>query len=65
MFSAYLNQHKFASDLPKYVNYIILACKFYIYRQRLYHDSKFELPAFLGEFRNKLKIEKYICSREA
>lgn len=46
------------------LNYIILSFKFYIFRQRLYYDSRFELTAFLREFRNKLKIEEYICSCE-
>lgn len=45
-------------------NYIILVSKFYIFRQKLYYESKLDLTAFLNEFRNKLKIEKYICALE-
>lgn len=48
----------------KVLNFIILSCKFYIYRQKLYHEGKTDLTAFLRELRAKLKIEKYICVLE-
>lgn len=46
------------------LNLTILTCKFYIFRQKLYHDSKLEFLGFLRELRYKLPIEKYICSLE-
>lgn len=46
------------------INFILLSCKFYIYRQKLYHNASMELVTFLHELRMKLKIEQYICALE-
>lgn len=65
-----VNANEFMLGIPKenpqarILNFIVLTCKFYIFRQRLYYNSRFELVAFLRELRTKLKVEKYICSLE-
>lgn len=46
------------------INFILLSCKFCIYRQKLYHGARLELTSFLHELRMKHKIEKYICILE-
>lgn len=48
----------------KLANYIILVSKFYIFRQKLYHNADLNITAFLYELRNKLNTGKYICGRE-
>ena len=42
------------------VNYIFLWVKFYIYRQRLFHDGLLDVYQWILELRDKLAIEKYI-----
>lgn len=46
------------------INWILLVTKFYIQRQRLFHDAQFSLLAFLAEARLKLLTEKLACSLE-
>lgn len=45
-------------------NWLILITKFYIHRQRLFHNSIVSLIAFLAEVRRKLCVEKMACQRE-
>lgn len=52
------------NPLARVLNFIILTFKFYTYRQKLYHEAQLDITAFLREFRNKLKIEQYICTLE-
>ena len=46
------------------LNYCILLCKYYIYKQRLYGDNKLDLYEFLVQLKYKLKIEKTICDKD-
>lgn len=48
----------------KVINFISLFAKHFIYRQRLFHAGELEIVHFLRELRNKLGIEKFICSKE-
>lgn len=45
---------------PK-INAILISIKFFIYRQRLFYDSKLELLHWLREFRMRLIVERNIC----
>lgn len=46
------------------VNFLLLLIKFYIYRQKLFHQGRLCLLQFLGELRARLQIEKYILKLE-
>lgn len=48
----------------KVINFILLFTKFFIYRQKLFHQGSFELTQFLRELRQRLQVEKYITSKE-
>ena len=48
----------------KIENFILLNVKFYIYRQRLFHNNHLNVLEWALEFREKLRIEKQICSQE-
>lgn len=48
----------------KKVNTILISVKFYIHRQRLFHQGKLELLYWLREFRTRLLVEREICARE-
>lgn len=48
----------------KMVNFLLLLVKFYIYRQKLFHQGKFCLLQFLRELRSRLQVEKYILKLE-
>lgn len=48
----------------KQINWILLTAKFYLYRQKLFHNGEFSLIAFLAETKNRLVTEKLICSHE-
>lgn len=45
------------------INAITLHVKYYIFRQRLFHDSDLNLLHWLLEFRTKLESEKWICRK--
>ena len=45
-------------------NFILLNVKFYIYRQRLFHNNHLDVLEWALEFREKLRMEKQICSQE-
>lgn len=46
------------------VNFVLMNAKFYIYRQRLFHEGRLELPQWLSEFKVKLLMERQINSIE-
>lgn len=46
------------SSAGKVVNLILLHLRFYVHRQRLFHDSKFELVHWLAELRLRLRCFK-------
>lgn len=48
----------------KVINWILLTAKYYIHRQRLFHEGEVSLIAFLSEAKNKLSTEKLICTQE-
>lgn len=52
------------ADMALVLNYLILFTKFYIYRQRLFHQNKLEILHVLHELRLRLRVEKYINTRE-
>lgn len=45
------------------INFILIQIRFYIYRQKLFNAGKLSLMQWLAEFKCKLKIEKWICTR--
>lgn len=47
----------------KVINAILLEVKFYIHRQKRYHDGNLDLLHWLAEFKQKLQVEKWIRSR--
>lgn len=53
-----------SSSKDKQANFIFLFVKFYLYRQRLFHQTKLELVHFLRELRANLRTEKFICDLE-
>ena len=44
--------------------FVLLNVKFYIYRQRLFHNNHLDVLEWALEFREKLRMEKQICSQE-
>lgn len=48
----------------KKINAILISVKFYIHRQRLFHQGQFELVHWLREFRSRLLVEREILGRE-
>lgn len=46
------------------INAILMSVKFFIHRQRLFHQGKLELMHWLAEFRSKLLVEREISRRE-
>lgn len=48
----------------KVINFIILFVKFFIYRQKLFHQGVLDLTHFLHEFRTRLQIEEYLMKIE-
>lgn len=48
----------------KIINWILLVTKFYLQRQRLFHDAQFSLVAFLTEVRTRLLTERRACYLE-
>lgn len=48
----------------KNINFILLFTKFYIYRQKLFHQGSLTLIHFLRELRTRLSVEKYLTNLE-
>lgn len=48
----------------KVVNFILLFVKFFIYRQKLFHQGHLPILQFLRELRSRLQVEKYITRLE-
>lgn len=46
------------------LNFILIFAKHFIYRQKLFYAGRLEILQFLREFRLKLGIEKFICTKE-
>lgn len=42
----------------------LISTKFFIYRQKLFHEGKFNIIHFRGDFWDRLKIEKFILGLE-
>lgn len=47
----------------KVINFILIHVRFYIYRQKLYHEGKLDLTQWLTEFKVKLMMEQWISRR--
>lgn len=45
-------------------NLLLTFMKFYMYRQKFYHQGIFPLIHFLQELRTRLAIEKHICASQ-
>lgn len=64
-----LTPKEFLFGLPKachgsrVINLILMQTRFYIFRQRLFHECDFDLTHWLREFKGKLKMEKWICTK--
>lgn len=48
----------------KIVHFILLFSKFFIYRQKLFHQAALDLTQFLRELRTRLSVAKYITSKD-
>lgn len=48
----------------KVINFILLFTKFFIYRQKLFHQASMEITHFLKELRQRLRIEEFITSQD-
>ena len=46
------------------VNVLLIMANYYVYRQRLFHQSSTDFIAWLGEVKARLRREKYICNLE-
>lgn len=46
------------------INFILIFTRFYIYRQKLFHQASLHLMQFLRELRLRLHIEKYITAKD-
>ena len=46
------------------INFVFLWAKFYIYRQRLFHDSLLDVYQWIYELRCKIAVENYICQQD-
>lgn len=53
-----------AAPNSRKINAILISVKFYTYRQRLFHQSHFDLLHWLSEFRIRLRVEREILTRE-
>jgi hypothetical protein len=48
-------------DMLEALNFVILLGKFYIYKQRLFHDNEINFLEYLIDLKYKLDIEEQIC----
>lgn len=48
----------------KVINFILIFTKFFIYRQKLFHQGALELIQFLRELRKRLQVEKCLFTVE-
>lgn len=64
-----LSPKEFIFGLPKnchksgIINTILLQIRFYIFRQKLFHQSDLSLVHWLREFKGKLEMERWICRK--
>ena len=52
------------SDPIKVLNHCLIIAKFYIHRQRLFHNNDIDFHVFLSELKLKFYIEECICIKE-
>lgn len=45
------------------INDILLSIKFYIYRQKMFHEGEMDMLHWLSEFKTKVQTEKWIRKR--
>lgn len=45
------------------INPILAHCRYFIHRQKLFHDGNLDLTQWLREFRVKLRVEQWICTK--
>lgn len=48
----------------KVVNFLLLLIKFFVYRQKLFHQGSLDVIHFLRELRLRLQVEKYLTTLE-
>lgn len=48
----------------KQINLLVLLVKHFIFRQKLFYKANLDLTHFLRELKQKLAVEKYICTQE-
>lgn len=48
----------------KTINFLLLFTKFYVYRQKLYHQGSLSLIHLLGELRRRLQVERHLTLLE-
>lgn len=64
-----LDVKEFVFGIPKehhrssVINTILAHTRYFIHRQKLFHEGKLDLLHWLGEFRDKLRVERWICWR--
>ncbi len=64
-FDCSLKRHKIKSlygELFDILNYCILNGKFYIHKQKLFHENELYFYDYLWELKYKLQIERMICN---
>lgn len=70
LYLSQLSAKEFIFGIPKdshksrVINNILVLIRFYIHRQKLFHSCKLELLPWLCEFRQRLKIEEWICRKK-
>ncbi len=52
-------------DIFTVLNFCILIAKYHIYCRRIYNENRIILVQYLIELKNKLRIERYICTSTA
>lgn len=53
-----------SAPLARVVNFLLLFVKFFIHRQKLFHQGELNLTHFLQDLRYRLRIEKYLTALE-
>lgn len=65
-----LTEREFILGVPKTtpdsqkLNFIAIFTKFFVYRQKLFHNANLEITHFLKELRAKLRVERYNYAQE-
>ena len=64
MYNLILGRDLSSGNYITQVNCLLLYANYYIYRQRLYGQSRCDITEWLFEVRGRLQRERYICGLE-